>query len=100
MPPEIKKHKTRFGLNQRNNPTPKKVEARLEFAVKALGVVAGYLVIADWVPAQVSNILSPIISSLLMPLLLEAKKLWGVEIDKRYVPTDQVEVIDEEAKKD
>lgn len=92
--------KPKFGWSQRFNPTPKRAEVLIDFSCDVLSAISGFLVAVTFVPASFSNVASPIISILLVPILRRAKMLFGVEINKKTVPTEQVEVIDQSAKKD
>jgi hypothetical protein len=91
----IGNQEVKFGRRQRHHPTPKRIEFICDLAVKIFSGVAGVLTITTLVDNEVSNLFSAIVNLILVQVLLEIKKYFGVQVPERRVPVDKVEVIDD-----
>ena len=93
--PQIK-----FGTEQLGNPTPHRVSMLFDFLAGACGIIAGFLATAAFIPNSVSNVLSSVITALIIPLLLLAKRFFGVEKEDKNVHIDNVVEMDTPKKDD
>jgi len=84
----------KFGSKQLNNPTPHNVSMLFDFLAIICGIVGGFLTTASFIPHSVSDPLSTTITALLIPILLAAKRFFGVEVDTRKVLTENVTEIE------
>jgi len=80
----------KFGTKQLNNPTPHNVSMLFDFMAGALGIIGGFVTTAAFISHDVSDVISSVISALLIPLLLLAKRFFGVTTPPEDVPVDQV----------
>lgn len=87
-----------FGIKQLSNPTPHKVGLLCDFLAAIFGIIAAYLTSASFVSHSVSDVLSSILTGLMIPIILVVKRFFGVEIDTKRIDTDQVTEV--ETKKD
>ncbi len=79
-----------FGPKQFNNPTPRSKSIMMDFFVGLSGIVSGFITSASFIPHGLSDPLSSIISSLVIPTLLLMKRMFGEEIDKAKFDIDDV----------
>ncbi|HYD90361.1 MAG TPA: hypothetical protein VEA37_02615 [Flavobacterium sp.] len=86
---------TKFGPKQINNPTPNWISNFIDFIVGVLGVVSAFLTTAAFIPQNVSDITSSIISGLATPILLYIKRYFGVTTGSTIVHIDDVTGIKE-----
>jgi hypothetical protein len=83
-----------FGWRQQKNPTPTHIDKALNFGAK---VCMGLIVAVNSAPFLEANEASTISWFLgaLAPILMEAKRFWGVETDQKMIPKEDVEVMEE-----
>lgn len=84
-----------FGLNQTNKPTPKKIADLLDLIASILGLLSGFLVVANFIPKQISDIISPILTALFIPVCLRLKQYFGSDTEQKKIPIDKVDVVDD-----
>lgn len=84
----------KFGVKQLSKPTPKRIENLFDLMAAILGVVAGFMDAVDFIPTNVSNVTTPVITMLLVPICLHLKRYFGVTVPDQ-VPADKVEVVDD-----
>jgi hypothetical protein len=89
--------KIKFGPSQTGKPVPQWVGQVCDFLAGLCGILSGFLTVAEFIPQQFSNIASPVLTALLIPLLLYVKRWFGVEVNTRYMETDQVSEIKNES---
>lgn len=83
-----------FGWKQQKNPTPTHVDKALNFAAK---VCMGLVVAVNSAPflnATQASYLSWLLGAA-APILMEAKRFWGVETTKEMIPKADVEVMED-----
>jgi ABC-type uncharacterized transport system permease subunit len=71
----------KFGRKQIGNPIPASVSSIADFLAGFLGIISGFITTAAFIPANVSNIVTPIITALFIPLALYAKKFFGAQVE-------------------
>lgn len=79
-----------FGPKQINNPTPRSKSILMDFLVGFCSVLSGFLTGASFIPHTWSDPLSTTLSTLIVPTLLLAKRMFGEEINRTSVNIDQV----------
>lgn len=80
----------KFGSRQLKNPTPHNVSMLFDFMAGALGIIGGFVTTAAFISHNVSDVVSSVISALLIPLLLLGKRFFGVTTAPEAVPSEQV----------
>ncbi len=80
----------KFGSRQLKNPTPHNVSMLLDFIAGVLGIISGYVTTAAFISRDVSDVISSVISALLIPLILLAKRFFGVTEAPDEVSVDKV----------
>lgn len=90
----IGNQEVKFGPKQRSNPTPKRVEFICDLLAKVFSGVAGLLTVMGFVSNDVSNLVGGIVNLILIPVVLEIKKYFGVQLPMKKVPVEDVEVVD------
>lgn len=80
----------KFGRKQLGQPVPQSVGAIADFVAGFLGIVSGFMTTAAFVPHKVSDIVSPIITALFIPLALYVKRFFGVPMSSN----EQVDAAD------
>lgn len=71
----------KFGRKQLGRPIPESVSAIADFIAGFLGIISGFLTTAEFIPHKVSDIASPIITALFIPMALYIKRFFGVQIN-------------------
>lgn len=82
-----------FGPKNRNKPTPQWASDLMDLVIKVLGIISGFLVAASFIPQQLSDILSPVITILLIPIAFEFKKWFSSRATGKKVDISEVDVI-------
>ena len=90
----------KFGFGQKGQPTPESVSRRMDLYVKILGVIVAFLSSAKFVPTWISDITTPVIAALVIPIILELKKFYGYETERKRVDISDVAVIDDKKMED
>ncbi len=88
----------KFGSHQLKNPTPHNVSMLFDFLAGALGIIGGFITTAAFISHSVSDVLSSVISALLIPLLLLGKRFFGVTSAPEEIPSSQVTEMDTKPK--
>lgn len=86
-----------FGWRQQKNPTPTHIDKTLNFFAK---VCMGLVVAVNSAPflnATQASFVSWFLAAL-APILMEAKRFWGVETTKNFIPKEDVEVMEDNTK--
>lgn len=84
----------KFGWNQKGNPTPTHIATRLNVAAKCcMGLVVA-VNSAPFLTASTASTISWFLAAI-APLLMEMKRLWGIETDEEMVPTENVDTMEE-----
>lgn len=87
---------TKFGIRQTSNPTPQRIALLFDLLASACGIISGFVTTAAFVSHTVSDIISSILTALVIPLLLLFKRFFGVQVDEgTTVPIEDVKVIEE-----
>lgn len=86
-----------FGPKQRGKPTPQWASDLMDLIIRILGIISGFIVVVDFIPSKVSNILSPVLTALLIPLAFELKKWFSSQTTKKKVDIKDVTVLKDEA---
>lgn len=89
----------KFGRQQRGHPTPAVISNRIDFICTALGIISGWMITASYIPTTLSDIFSGVATMLLIPLLLNIKKYFGVEITEKKIPIEEVAAVKEPEEK-
>lgn len=86
----------KFGRKQLGNPVPQSVGLIADFIAGFCGIVAGFMTTAAFVPHSVSDIVSPILTALLIPTALYVKRFFGTSLppDEPIDPKDVAEIKD------
>ncbi len=85
----------KFGFDQTTKPTPQKINLLFDLIVGISGVVAGFVTTAAFISHGVSDVISSLLTALIIPVLLLFKRFFGAEVDARRVPIGDVKVIEE-----
>ncbi len=80
----------KFGTQQLKNPTPHNVSMLFDFLAGVCGIVAAFVTTASFIPHNVSDPISSIMTALFIPLLLLAKRFFGVSPHKDEIPAENV----------
>lgn len=83
----------KFGPRQKANPTPSSIADICDLLAGFFGIVSGFLIVASFIPKSVSDIISPIITALLIPCCLYFKGWFGKRVSARSVPIGDVKEI-------
>lgn len=86
----------KFGYDQRKKPTPGKVNDLFDFLAAVFGIIASFVTTAAFVSHTVSDVLSPVLTGLFIPILLAAKRFVGSSTTDKDIPVGDVKVIEEE----
>ena len=89
----------KIGIDQFRRPTPNRINILFDFFVGFCGIVAGFCTGSTFISHKLGDIISSILSTLLIPILLLAKRCFGSEVTAHKVPIEYVAVIHEENKK-
>lgn len=86
-----------FGIKQVNHPTPQRIALLFDLLASAAGIISGFVTSAAFISHNVSDILSSILTALIIPLLLLFKRFFGADIPAKEteVPLSQVTEIKE-----
>lgn len=88
----------KIGYDQRKKPTPGKVNDLFDFLAAVFGIIASFTTTAAFISHSVSDIISPVLTGLCIPILLAAKRFVGSDVKATDVPVGDVQVIEEEKK--
>jgi len=86
-----------FGLKQRRNPTPDRVNVLAGVMTGTIGAFIGWTGTNDIIPARQENVITSILGLLLL-MIPVIKPLFGVEVNGDTVPKDKVTSIDNDTK--
>lgn len=87
----------KFGLSQRNLPTPAKVNVIAGVITAAIGIFIGWTGTNDLIPPKLENVLTSILGLFLL-LIPVVKPLFGVELKGDTVPAKDVTAVDTDPK--
>lgn len=87
----------KFGLSNRNRPTPARINVLAGVITGAIGIFIGWTGTNDIIPPKTENLITSILGLLLL-LIPVLKPLFGVDVTEKTVPTSQVTAIDEDMK--
>lgn len=90
----------KFGSKQLRNPTPHKIGILMDFLSGVLSVVSAFFTTASFIDHDVSDIVTGIVSGLLIPILLLAKRFFGVPQTEDEVPVEDVTEVETKSKED
>lgn len=82
-----------FGPKNRNKPTPQWASDLMDMIIKILGIISGFLVAAGFIPQGLSDILSPVITILLIPIAFELKKWFSSRVTTQKIDISEVDVL-------
>lgn len=85
----------KFGLGQTGNPTPQKIAILFDVLASICGIVAGFVTTSAFISHNISDIISSILTALVIPILMVLKRFFGVDVSGQSVPVADVKVIDE-----
>ena len=85
----------KFGFNQTNKPTPQKINLMFDLIVGVCGVIAGFATSASFVTHDVADVVSSLLTALVIPILLLFKRFFGAEVDGTKIPIGDVKVVEE-----
>lgn len=88
----------KIGYDQRKKPTPGKVNDLFDFLATVLGIIASFVTTAGFISHTVSDIISPVLTGLFIPILLAGKRFIGADTTKKNIPVGDVQVLEEEIK--
>lgn len=88
---------TKFGLANRNKPTPARINVLAGVFTGAIGIFIGWTGTNDIIPPKTENIVTSILGLMLL-LIPVLKPLFGVEVKDDSVPANQVTAIDTDTK--
>ncbi len=89
----------KVGLNQFNKPTPQRITILFDFLVGACSIISGSITAASFISHKVSDLITWAISTLLIPILLLAKRCFGSETTQTKIPIEDVAVIKDHEEK-
>jgi hypothetical protein len=86
-----------FGLRQTNKPTPQRIALLFDLLAAACGIISGFVTTAAFISHGVSDVVSSLLTALVIPLLLLFKRFFSVDVDisKTTVPIADVKVMEE-----
>lgn len=86
-----------FGFNQYGKPTPNSMNILFDSLSAGLGIFASFFTHAAFVSHALSDIITSVISGLLIPLCPVVKRMFSVklETDQKTVPISEVQVMNE-----
>lgn len=92
---------TKFGLAQMKHPTPNRMAILFDLLASACGIISGFITSAAFISHSVSDVISSILTALIIPLLLLFKRFFGVEIEKTVteIPIENVAVMEDKPDK-
>jgi hypothetical protein len=70
----------KFGAKQLGKPTPQRVSVLADFLAGFCGILSGFITTAEFVPHKVSDIASPILTALFIPMALYVKRFFGTQL--------------------
>jgi tetrahydromethanopterin S-methyltransferase subunit E len=85
----------KFGFDQTTKPTPQKINLLFDLIVGVCGVLAGFATSATFIAHSVADVISSMMTALIIPILLLCKRFFGAEVDTMNVPVGDVKVIEE-----
>ncbi len=88
----------KFGSQQLRNPTPHHISMLFDFLAGACGIISGFVTTAAFISHNVSDVVSSILTALVIPMLLLSKRFFGVETPAGPIPKE--DVIEMDTKKD
>lgn len=89
----------KFGLGQTGNPTPQRIAILFDVLASICGIVAGFVTTSAFISHNVSDIISSVLTALIIPILMVLKRFFGADIDNtKSVPIADVKVIDDTKK--
>jgi hypothetical protein len=71
----------KFGLDQRNKPTPAKINLWVDLIVGIFGVFAGFTTNAHFISHSVADVSGSVITALIIPVLLLFKRFFGYDVN-------------------
>jgi hypothetical protein len=74
---KLKPVRMKFGFDQRNKPTPAKINLWVDFIVGICGVLAGFTTNAHFISHSVADVSGSVITALIIPVLLLFKRFFG-----------------------
>lgn len=84
----------KFGSKQLKNPTPHNVSMLFDFLAGACGIIAGFVTTAAFIGHTVSDVISSVLTALVIPLLLLAKRFFGVPQQDEQIPVENVNEVE------
>lgn len=90
-----------FGIRETNKPTPQRIALLFDLLAAACGIVSGFVTTAAFISHTVSDVISSLLTALIIPLLLLFKRFFSVDVDdsKKTVPISDVKVMEEPKEK-
>lgn len=79
-----------FGFKHIDKPSPHSKALLWDCIAAIAGIVAGFMVTAAFVPKEVSDVVSPILTSLFIPICMVIKRMYSVDVPQKQVPIEQV----------
>lgn len=89
-----------FGRKNINNPTPHSISKLFDALASVCGILSGFIISAKFVPSNVSDIISPVLTGLCIPLFMYFKSWFGKEVDSTTVKSEEVMEIKDPPKTD
>lgn len=87
----------KFGVSQIPNPTPARLERRVKIFIGVSGLILAWMPTNNIIPHNVQDIITPIIN-LSNSIMLFMLPYFGVEIERKTVPVEDVKVIETDNK--
>lgn len=85
----------KFGLNQYGKPTPQRMELLFDLLTTLTSILAGFFTAASFISHNVSDIVTSILTLLIVPSLQALKRFFGADITDKKVSIQDVKVIDD-----
>lgn len=86
----------KFGRKQVGKPIPQSISLIADFFIGFFGIVSGFLTVAKFIPQSWSDIITPILTALFIPLCIYIKKFFAVQIEPgTKIPVENVSEIKE-----
>lgn len=86
---------TKFNFQQFNKPTPHKISVLIDFLVGFISILNAWMTTASFISHHISDIVGSIVTGLLIPLALLAKRMFGTDVDVSKVAIEEVSEIKE-----